>query len=71
MEFAYSPKVIDLQEQVTDFLNTKILPAEALHHAQVGELVPWEPPPILEELKIQARARGLWNLFLPGKVVPA
>ena len=67
MEFAYSPKVLDLQAQVTDFLNTKIMPAEAVHREQAGEHGPWTQPPILEELKIQARARGLWNLFLPGE----
>ena len=67
MEFAYSPKVLDLQAQVTDFLNTKIMPAEAVHREQAGEHGPWAQPPILEELKIQARARGLWNLFLPGE----
>jgi acyl-CoA dehydrogenase len=32
---------------------------------QVAAGPPWHSPPVLEELKAQARSRGLWNLFLP------
>jgi acyl-CoA dehydrogenase len=46
-----------------------IYPNEAALHAQIeanrqrGE--PWTPLKLLEELKAEARARKLWNLFLP------
>ena len=66
MEFAFSQKVIDLQQQVTEFLENDIIPAEPVYKAQYREIAEWETPPIIEELKAKARERGLWNLFLPS-----
>ena len=28
---------------------------------------PWDTPPIVEDLKAEARKRGRWNLFLPSE----
>jgi len=66
VEFAFSQKVIDLQQQVTEFLENDIIPAEPVYKAQYKEIAEWETPPIIEELKVKARERGLWNLFLPS-----
>ncbi|MEU4482583.1 acyl-CoA dehydrogenase family protein [Micromonospora sp. NPDC023966] len=66
MEFAYDAKTVELCERVEAFLTECVHPAEPVHHEQVlaaGD--PWARPPVLEELKAEARARGLWNLFLP------
>jgi Acyl-CoA dehydrogenases len=41
-----------------------IYPNEHKFHEQV-ESARWTPTAIVEELKIKARAQGLWNLFLP------
>jgi acyl-CoA dehydrogenase len=69
MDFTYSPKVIDLQQRLTAFMEEHIYPAEAVYHHEVAENRkagnPWQPTKVMEKLKAAARAEGLWNLFLP------
>src|SRR5690606_33873403 len=43
-----------------------IYPNEARFYRESEDLGPWAVHPVVEELKIKARAAGLWNLFLPG-----
>jgi acyl-CoA dehydrogenase len=66
MHFAHSPRVQELQQQLTEFMDEYIYPNERLYHRQTAEGDRWQPVPIIEELKPKARAAGLWNLFLPG-----
>lgn len=69
MDFAFTPRMLEWQERVQRFLDEAVYPAEAtyaLQHAEQGDR--HAPPPVLEELKAEARARGLWNLFFPGDV---
>ncbi len=66
MHFAYDERTEQLRAELTDFLERHVYPAEAVHAEQVtagGD--PWARPPVLAELKAEARKRGLWNLFLP------
>ena len=66
MDFALSARAEDLREQLRDFAETVIDPATPTYVAQVGESGdPHFHPPVMEELKAKARARGFWNLFLP------
>jgi acyl-CoA dehydrogenase len=66
VEFEFSPKVVDLQERVTNFLNSQVLAAEPVYQAQKLEIGAWDTPPVIEDLKVKARGEGLWNLWLPG-----
>lgn len=65
MDFAYSPKVQELRERVTAFMDAYVYPAEPVFERQVSEGDRWQPTAIMEELKAKAKAEGLWNLFLP------
>ncbi|MFP1683258.1 acyl-CoA dehydrogenase family protein [Alloalcanivorax sp. C16-1] len=64
MDFQYSEKTQDLINQVRTFINNEVLPAEHTFHEQLQKS-PWETPAVVHELKEKARAKGLWNLFLP------
>jgi len=45
-----------------------VYPAEPVFREQLeGSGDPFFHPPVMEELKVEARKRGLWNLFLPDE----
>jgi len=68
MDFAPSPNALDWQRRLREFLDEGVLPAESLFHQQVADSgSPYFDPPILDDLKVEARDRGLWNLFLPDE----
>ncbi|MEV7005751.1 acyl-CoA dehydrogenase family protein [Streptosporangium sp. NPDC051022] len=69
MDFALSTKAEEYLADLTDFMVSHVYPAEPVYHE-------WrltrghdnhDLPPIVEELKAEARSRGLWNLFLPAE----
>ena len=66
MDFEYSPKVEELRQKVQGFMDDYVYPNEKTYYEQLDSQGDrWQIPPILEELKQQAKAQNLWNLFLP------
>ena len=69
MDFAYSPRTVELQAKLLKFMDDHIYPAEAKVEAEIAANTAagkrWTPLNTIEELKPKARAIGLWNLFLP------
>jgi len=55
---------MELRDRVRAFFDRHVLPNEALFHEQIHQQR-WQVPAIVEDLKVRARAEGLWNLFLP------
>ena len=71
MDFQPSERAAQTAQRVRSFIDTHIGPIEAEHWSGIlkrrhgGEWAEWQIPPRVEALKAQARAEGLWNLFLP------
>ncbi|MCO5997297.1 acyl-CoA dehydrogenase family protein [Actinoallomurus rhizosphaericola] len=66
MDFAFDQTTIEYRDRLLDFMDSHVHPAEPVYAAQAAELAgTWATPPIIEDLKAEARKRGLWNLFLP------
>ena len=66
MSFEPSPRGVDLRQRVTEFLDTEVIPAEAIYERQMAESGdPHAHPQVIEDLKGKAKDRGLWNLFMP------
>jgi acyl-CoA dehydrogenase len=71
MDFAFSARSLELQQEVARFLDEFIYPAEHVFEAQAAANraagTPFRTPEVLAGLKEEARRRGLWNLFLPAE----
>ena len=66
MDFELSDRAKELRESLLAFMDERVYPAEPEWAAAVkGPDGPHVHPPIIEELKTEARGAGLWNLFLP------
>ncbi len=64
-------KAADYTARMREFLDECVLPAEPIYNAwraeRRGTPAEHDLPPVVEELKAEARDRGLWNLFLPAE----
>lgn len=75
MDFAPTEHAQAYLDRVEAFIGAKVAPAEARYSLQRRELAaagePHGVPSVVEELKADAKGRGLWNLFLPRSADPA
>ncbi len=68
MDFEHSERAREYIALVERFVRDRVVPREQTY---LGQLVrsddwrQWRIPPVLDELKAEAKSAGLWNLFLP------
>lgn len=75
MDFAFDALTEDFRGRLLDFMDSHVYPAEEVFEEQYAatQALPESDPahwaflPVIEDLKAEAKARGLWNLFLPGE----
>jgi acyl-CoA dehydrogenase len=68
VDFEHSERAQQYITQVERFTRERIVPNEQTYLDQLAHTNDWRQwriPPILDELKAQAKSLGLWNLFLP------
>lgn len=74
MDFNLSAKTSEYAAKLQAFMDSEVFPAEGLYEHQRAQLAaagkPHGVPAVVEELKVKARALGLWNLFLPHSTDP-
>ena len=64
----YNEKARTYFERVDRFVRERVLPNETAYYdglTHSADFRQWRIPPIMEELKVEAKEAGLWNLFLP------
>jgi acyl-CoA dehydrogenase len=65
MPYEFTEEGRALQERVRDFMDAYIYPNEQEYYRQYHTGGEHSYPPIMDDLKAEARRRDLWNLFLP------
>jgi acyl-CoA dehydrogenase len=65
VDFELTPRAAELREALLRFMDERVYPAEPVYAGQMAAAAsPHFHAPIIEELKAEAKQRGLWNLFL-------
>jgi acyl-CoA dehydrogenase len=68
MDFELSDRCKDFRERLLVFMDERVYPAEQVYEDQLREAGdPHAQPAVMEELKSEARERGLWNMFHPDE----
>lgn len=65
MDFTLTERETFFRDRVKDFIDREIRPRNEEYHRQEHEGERWKVIPVIEEVKVKAKAAGLWNFFMP------
>ncbi|MBT3398715.1 MAG: acyl-CoA dehydrogenase [Rhodospirillaceae bacterium] len=66
MEFELTPRCQEMRAELISFMDEFVYPNEETFDEQLDtQGTRWQTPQIVDDLKAEAKKRGLWNLFLP------
>ena len=65
MDFRLSERESHFRDRIRDFIAQHIAPRQGEYDRQAHQGEPWKVLPVIEEVKREAHAQGLWNLFMP------
>jgi acyl-CoA dehydrogenase len=65
MDFDLTERQAFYGDRVREFVETRIRPRSGEIKADLATGDRWQPHAVIEELKPEAKAAGLWNLFMP------
>jgi acyl-CoA dehydrogenase len=67
MEFDLTDRQVFWRDRVRDFITRKVRPAMATYKEQDRAGERWKVIQVVEDLKAEAKAAGIWNLFMPPR----
>ena len=65
MDFTLTERETYFGDRVKAFIDTRIRPRDGEYRDQQKQGDRWKVLPVIEEVKAQAKAAGLWNFFMP------
>jgi len=69
MNFEFPEKVAELRDEVMEFMQQRVFPAEREYFEQLEQPEHrWTWTPVLRELRAEAKSRGLWNFPLEERL---
>ncbi len=67
MDFALTDRQTHWRDRVKRFIDERVRPAVPTYVEQDHAGDRWKVLPVVEELKAEAKAQGIWNLFMPPR----
>ena len=65
MDFTLTERETYFRDRVKGFIDQHVMPRNGDYYRQAAEGERWKVLPVIEELKVVAKAQGLWNFFMP------